>query len=228
MKLDSIGKMWPLLAEKEINEGKYPQVLKNFLHAKSIDFCMNMNGLSPELETVYGNFLKVVKEPAYQSTLKKSFDKWLAIGPGKPAPDFTGMTADGKKVSLSDLKGKIVYVDVWATWCVPCRGEFPDSKKVVKEFEGNDNIAFLFVSIDKDVAAWKKLLPDSSIPNGIHINQVQNQQPGDIWESYHIWGIPRYILINADGNMIQTHAARPSSGKIIDQLHHLDNLLAGK
>jgi hypothetical protein len=64
------------------------------------------------------------------------------LGPGKPATDVTGLTTDGKKVSLSSLKGKVVYVDVWATWCAPCRAEFPDSKKLVKEFEGNDQVEF--------------------------------------------------------------------------------------
>ena len=178
-----------------------------------------MEGLSPELQKMGDRFYKESNAPGYVATIKKSFGMWESIGPGKPAPDFTGQTADGKKLSLSSLKGKVVYVDVWATWCGPCKEEFPHSKKLMKAFKGNDKVAFLFVSTDQNVEAWKKMLPDKSVPEGIHINQVQNQQSDAIWENYHLWGIPRYILIGADGKMLQTHAPRPSSGKVEELLN---------
>ncbi|KQS31012.1 TlpA disulfide reductase family protein [Dyadobacter sp. Leaf189] len=172
-----------------------------------------MEGLSPELAQLRQEFYKTTVSPVYRKTLDKSFAKWEALGKGKPAPDFTGVTANGDSVSLQSLKGKVVYIDVWATWCGPCRDEFPASKKLVKEFEGNDKVVFLYVSVDQDVKAWKKMLRDGQAPAGMHINQ-QTDVAGSIWEKYHLWGIPRYIMVDKNGKMLEAHAARPSSGKV--------------
>ncbi|MEO6282354.1 MAG: TlpA disulfide reductase family protein [Dyadobacter sp.] len=209
---DSLGDKWPTITNNVIKKRKLSPRLDAHFRAANLNYYVNMEGIYPELQTIRADFNRDCKVPAYKKAIDKSFAKWEAIGPGKPAPDFTGQTADGKKVSLSSLKGKVVYVDVWATWCVPCREEFPDSKKLVKQFEGNDQVVFLYVSVDRDVDAWKKLLKDNSIPAGSHINE-QTDQPGSLWEKYHLWGIPRYILINSDGTMLETHAPRPSSGK---------------
>ncbi|WP_051350456.1 TlpA family protein disulfide reductase [Dyadobacter alkalitolerans] len=215
---DSIAGKYPEIADSFIQEQPYSRQLKDHFRAANINFWVGMEGVSPELQKLRDLFNKEVDVPQYTTTLNKSFGIWERIGPGKPAPDFTGQTADGKNMSLSSLKGKVVYVDVWATWCGPCKEEFPHSKKLMKAFKGNDKVAFLFVSTDENVETWKKMLPDKSVPEGIHINQVQKNQPDDIWENYRIWGIPRYILIDADGKMLQTHAPRPSSGKVEDLL----------
>ncbi|MCE6991932.1 TlpA disulfide reductase family protein [Dyadobacter sp. CY323] len=204
----------PGIVEKEIESRPISPALKEHFRAANIDYSVRMDGLSPELKMLRTNFLKDAKTTLYTAALNKSFAKWESLEPGKPAPDFTGTTPDGKSISLSSLKGKVVYVDVWATWCGPCRAEFPHSKKLMKEFEGNDKIAFLFLSTDSDRDEWKKLLPDKSIPKGIHMHQKQDRQPDAIWENYHLWGIPRYILIDQEGKMIMAHAPRPSSGEV--------------
>jgi thiol-disulfide isomerase/thioredoxin len=214
---DSLGDKWATIANNVFKNRKFSPRLDAHFRAANLNYYVNMEGIYPELLALRNDFNRDCKVPVYKKAIDKSFAKWEAIGPGKPAPDFTGLTSDGKKVSLSSLKGKVVYVDVWATWCVPCREEFPDSKKLVKQFEGNDQVVFLYVSVDRNVNAWKKLLKDSSIPAGTHINE-QTDQPGSLWEKYHLWGIPRYILINSDGTMLETHAPRPSSGKAADRI----------
>lgn len=210
----SVEGKFPEIADSLIQKQSFSKPLKDHFRAANINFLVRMEGLSPELQKLVNGFYKEINAPTYVATLKKSFAMWESIGPGKPAPDFTGQTADGKKLSLSSLKGKVVYVDVWATWCGPCKEEFPHSKKLMKAFEGNDKVVFLFVSTDQNMETWKKMLPDKSIPKGIHINQAQDKQADAIWENYHLWGIPRYILIDAEGKMLQTHAPSPSSGKV--------------
>jgi thiol-disulfide isomerase/thioredoxin len=214
---DSLVDKWPTITNNVIKKRKFSPRLDAHFRAANLNYWVNMEGISPELLNLRADFERDSKMPVYKKAIDKSFAKWEAIGPGKPAPDFTGTTSNGKKVSLSSLKGKVVYVDVWATWCVPCREEFPDSKKLVKQFEGNDQVVFLYVSVDRNVSAWKKLLKDNSIPAGNHIN-VQTDQPGSLWEKYHLWGIPRYILINSDGTMLETHTPRPSSGKAAERI----------
>jgi thiol-disulfide isomerase/thioredoxin len=212
---DSLGDKWATIGNNVIKKRKFSPRLDEHFRAANLNYWVRMEGISPELQTLRTEFNKKSRMPDYKKAIDKSFAKWEAIGPGKPAPNFTGVSSDGKKVSLSSLKGKVVYIDVWATWCGPCRDEFPDSKKLVKEFEGNDQVVFLYVSVDNDIDAWKKLLKGNSVPSGNHINQ-QSDEPGSIWQKYHLWGIPRYILINSDGTMLQTHAPRPSSGKVAE------------
>jgi|GEM_PF-728817 len=204
------------LADKKIRGSKYPKVIEEFFLAKNISYNLAMEGISGPIREVYSRFKKQATDTSYLSSLEKLYKKWLKIDTGKPAPNFWGTTPDGKKISLSDLKGKVVYVDIWATWCGPCKEEFKFAKQVEKQFKENNKVAFLFVSIDQDIAAWKKMVLSGQTPKGIHINQQQNQQPDAIWESYLIWGIPRYVLIDQAGKIVQTHAERPSSGEVPD------------
>ncbi|TKT89410.1 TlpA family protein disulfide reductase [Dyadobacter frigoris] len=218
---DSINGMMPALAVGKIEKSDYPEFLKEFLFAKNVNNYLIFNGITPEVNSIYLKFKKTYEDEDYLSALKKSYDKWLAIGPGKPAPDFSADTPDGKKISLSDLKGKVVYMDVWATWCGPCKTELPFSRKIQKDFEGNDQVTFLYVSIDESIPDWHNMLKKDKDFVGIHVNQQQHQQPGAIWESYLMTGIPRYVLIDADGKIVQSNASRPSSGKVTGEIKML-------
>ena len=76
------------------------------------------------------------------------FSNQVAIESGIPAPDFTFPGLDGKMVSLSDYKGKVVLVNIWATWCPPCVDEMPSMEKLYRKFKG-ENFEILAVSIDE-------------------------------------------------------------------------------
>lgn len=131
---------------------------------------------------------------------------------GDVAIDFKFPDANGKEVALSDLKGKVVYVDVWATWCGPCKQEIPHLKKLEEEYKGK-NIVFLGVSTDRqrDHETWKKFLIDHEL-KGIQL--FAGDKSRDITGPYKIQGIPRFLLIGADGRMISDNAPRPSSGEV--------------
>ncbi|WP_051663911.1 TlpA family protein disulfide reductase [Dyadobacter crusticola] len=212
MNKDSLDGHWVELSDTYIQKLTLDPFLKKHFRAANINYWVQMEGLSPEMAQLREDLYKTPVSPVYRKTLDQSFARWEALGPGKQAPDFDGKTPDGKTISLSSLKGKVVYIDVWATWCGPCRDEFPASKKLVKEFEGNDKVVFLYVSVDQDLNAWKKMLKGGSVPAGTHINQ-QSDVAGSLWEKYHLWGIPRYIMVDQNGKMLEAHAPRPSSGK---------------
>ncbi|MBD2756324.1 TlpA family protein disulfide reductase [Spirosoma validum] len=91
---------------------------------------LSMQGLTPGTDSVRITLNKEPDYGLYAPTIQQKYTKWQALAPGQVAPNFTGVTPDGQSVSLSDLKGKIVYVDVWATWCMPCREEFPAAKQL--------------------------------------------------------------------------------------------------
>ncbi|AOW20079.1 TlpA family protein disulfide reductase [Urechidicola croceus] len=142
---------------------------------------------------------------------------------GSPSPTFENyVNYNGGTTSLSDLKGKYVYVDVWATWCGPCKREIPYLKEVEKKYHGKD-IAFVSLSVDDDrrngswdkaKENWRNMIAEKEL-GGIQIFAPE------AWKSkfvsdYKITGIPRFILIDPNGNVVSPNAPRPSSPKLIE------------
>ena len=145
--------------------------------------------------------------------LDKKLSSWLELVSGKPAPDFKGMTPDGKEVSLSDLKGKKVYIDIWATWCGPCLAEIPYLKELEEEMR-DENIEFVSVSIDEamDKDKWKDYIKRKEL-TGLQLF-AEGAWNSDIVKRYNITNIPRFLLIGEDGKIINSTAPRPSSGTL--------------
>ncbi|OGS69269.1 MAG: hypothetical protein A3F91_06005 [Flavobacteria bacterium RIFCSPLOWO2_12_FULL_35_11] len=136
------------------------------------------------------------------------------LGKGKASPMFANYeNFKGGKTSLADLKGKYVYIDVWATWCAPCKAEIPALKALEKEFMGK-NIQFVSISVDKPEAheTWKKMVADEQL-GGIQLYADNNFESQFILD-YGINSIPRFILIDGAGNIVDADAPRPSDPKI--------------
>jgi peroxiredoxin len=117
----------------------------------------------------------------------------------QPAPDLTMTDANGKKISISDFKGKYLLVDFWASWCGPCRQENPNVVAAYNKFK-NKNFTILGVSLDEDKAAWMKAVKDD------HLAWTQMSDLKQ-WESaaistYHFDGIPFNVLIDPQGKVI--------------------------
>ena len=128
---------------------------------------------------------------------------------GEQAVDFTYPDMDGNEVSLSSLQGKLVYVDIWATWCGPCLGEIPLLKELEKDYHDKD-ITFLSVSVDTDKEAWMKMVEEDQL-GGV---QLWADGWSQITKDYAVFGIPRFLLISEEGKVISNDAPRPSSPDI--------------
>jgi thiol-disulfide isomerase/thioredoxin len=133
---------------------------------------------------------------------------------GNNAIDFTFPNVDGNMVSLSDFKGKAVYIDVWATWCAPCKREIPHLLTLKEEYKDNENIVFMCVSVDasSDKQKWKDFLVAEGM-SGVQLFAGDDAQR-HLMEPYNIMGIPRFILVGKDGKVIFADAPRPSSSEI--------------
>lgn len=147
---------------------------------------------------------------------------------GSPSPVFNDFeNIDGSKTSLADLKGKNVYIDIWATWCAPCKAEIPALKQLEKDYEGK-NITFVSMSIDDDRAHggswdnaksnWQAMVKDMEL-GGIQVYAPNGWQTKFITD-YSIKGIPRFILVDKEGNIVDASAPRPSDD-------HLRTMLDG-
>lgn len=141
--------------------------------------------------------------------INKSLETWAHLAKGMPAPDFEGMTLDGHPIKLSDMKGKHVYIDVWATWCGPCLREQPALFELEGKYKNSKNLAFMGVSIDSDKAKWSKMVSEKDM-KGEQI-YTEGAWKSAICTEYLIKGIPRFILVDREGNIINSDAPRPSS-----------------
>lgn len=128
---------------------------------------------------------------------------------------FTLIDLKGNNVYLEDFKGKVLYVDFWASWCGPCRQQFPYAKELHKMLSAEHlkQVVFLYISIDSNEEAWKKAIEKNGIEG------FNTWSPGG-WSStvvshYGISSIPRYMLIGKDGTVADPNAKRPSSGQEI-------------
>mgnify|MGYP002556833638 CR=1 FL=1 len=136
---------------------------------------------------------------------------------GGQAADFTYPDVDGKMVSLSDFKGKVVLVDVWATWCGPCRQQIPYLKKLEEEMHGTD-VVFVGVSVDesKDKQKWLDFIKTEGL-KGV---QLLAGGWSKITKDYKITGIPRFMVFDKKGNIVSVDAPRPSSPELKKMLEN--------
>lgn len=136
------------------------------------------------------------------------------------APGFDYVNFKGGTTKLSDLNGKYVYIDVWATWCGPCRAEIPFLKKMEEKYH-DKNISFVSISIDvnKDFEKWKNFVYEKQL-GGIQLFADKNWT-SDFMMSFSINSIPRFILIDPNGKVVNANVARPSSPKLQTQLDEL-------
>jgi peroxiredoxin len=122
-----------------------------------------------------------------------------AAEPGTQAPGFTAKTFDGKDVSLADYRGKVVFVDFWASWCSPCRESLPLYDKLAADF-GAEDFAIIAVNLDETAADARKFMAQHPVRYTI----VQNPQ-GDIPKAFGVSGMPSSYLIDRDGTIRQRH-----------------------
>ena len=136
------------------------------------------------------------------------------------APNFDYENHAGGKTTLESLKGKYVYIDVWATWCGPCRAELPSLKSVEEKYKGK-NIEFVSISVDveKDHDKWKNFVKDKEL-GGTQLIADKNWL-SDFIKSFSINSIPRFILIDPKGNVVDADAARPSDPRLQEKLNGL-------
>lgn len=181
------------------------------------DQAPNLDSIIVKMDTRNDEMFFGYIEANYETMHKNS----LKFAKGKPSPLFTDYeNFKGGTTSLIDLRGKYVYLDIWATWCAPCKVEIPFLKALDKEYH-NKNIVFVSISVDKPNAyeKWKKMVNDEAL-GGVQLYADNNFESKFITD-YGINAIPRFILLDPKGNIVDADAPRPSDPKLKELLNEL-------
>lgn len=204
---------------KTVFLGKFQAVLNEFDNQEVKDY-MLYNTLRSHLsystkdvsDEIMERFEKHCKNEKYVTEIHEKLASWESLQPGNPAPDFEGVDVEGKLMTLNDFRGSYVYIDVWATWCGPCKHEIPFLEELHEEYK-DENIIFVSVSLDRDKESWKKMVTEKEM-KGIQL-YTKNDFKSTLAKEYNIGAIPRFILIDTEGNIMDVNAPRPS-GEIRD------------
>jgi len=128
--------------------------------------------------------------------------------------DFTFKDINNKDITLTEFKGKYVYIDVWATWCKPCKVEYVFLKELEEHFSNNDELQIISISTDREHDKWEKYILSKSI-EGIQLYSGSNS---DFVKFYDIGALPRFIFLDKKGRVISPDEIRPSNPKTLEKL----------
>lgn len=149
---------------------------------------------SPTIQAVQQNYLQY----------KAQLDANNLLAPGKPAPDFEALKLDRKStMKLSDLKGQVVLLDFWASWCGPCRKENPNVVNVYNKYK-DEGFTVMSVSLDDNLERWKQAIEADGLKWPNHVSDLKKWS-SEYAKLYQVRGIPFTVLIDKEGNIFQTN-----------------------
>lgn len=171
--------------------------------------------------------IKEIGENFSAQDVNSYLDKYIHITQDTLLPnkirDQYNLSADANQLLLKDIhgkptnlnillkknRGKVIYVDFWASWCVPCREEMPPSAKLRELYKGKD-VVFVYLAFKDQESSWKKAVEQeglSEVPDNFLITNPKNSK---ILEKLKLELIPRYIIFDKQGNIVEVNAPRPS------------------
>ncbi len=201
--------------DKALHQSYLDDMLNQF-PANSASYQMALSGAVEALSsnrhpnyTYYGKQLirKYEKtHPEAIAAVKKKINTVGSFAVGGVAPDFAQLTPEGDSLSLSDLRGKVVLVDFWASWCGPCRRENPHVKKIYEKYK-DKGFDVLGVSLDKTQKAWVGAIEKDGLP-WKHVSDLKGWK-NEVAQLYSVKSIPHTILLDQEGKIVASKLRGP-------------------
>jgi thiol-disulfide isomerase/thioredoxin len=173
----------------------------------------DLNDNKQKYETYTANFTNSTYKDILEDNLKDRAAVIERTQTGKPAPSFSLKNESGKIYNLSDFRGKVVYLDLWASWCKPCREETPYLKQIYERYKDEKGLVIVSVSVDEELQRWKEALIEDK-PTWLQLIDEDKI----VFESYVPNMIPKFIVINKKGNIVDFDAPRPSNKEKLEEI----------
>ncbi|MBL1408156.1 TlpA disulfide reductase family protein [Sphingobacterium faecale] len=194
------------LAKANAKQGKELDAflsLENFVvkNGKNADVVKEMQPLYNKLnnnKANFDNYLTGIEAKAKEAMVSKYKSEMIK----KEAPQFTLVNRDGKTVSLSDYKGKVVVLDFWATWCGPCVMSFPGMQAAVNKYKGDQEVEFLFIDTWQREENYKELVGEFMTKNNYSFHVLFDEMKDNTkatTTAYGVKGIPHKVVIDKEG-----------------------------
>jgi peroxiredoxin len=174
-------------------------------------------------------YIKQCHNEAFNDGLRAAYSESRTLVKGNNAPDFTAYNAEGKAVKLSDFKGKIVYLDLWGTWCSPCRDQMPNSQKLIEQFAANDDVVFLYVALHETrKEGWASYIQNNQL-KGVHLMVGARQDAGLMThpdKAFRVKDYPANFVIDKQGKIAFANNRNTTSvqiGALIQDLRTATN-----
>lgn len=167
-----------------------------------------------EAMAVYSRFLVENTLDAYEQKITDVYDRVIAFSPGAQAPSFVGMDQSGKMVSSNDLRGKVVYLNFWASYCGTCIRKIDYINTRYGELL-RQGVQVLNVSIDQNRDLWQQNLVQHNV-TGINLLNL-GEQTSDLAKDFKVEAVPTYFIIDKNGMFVQ----KPLSSKPDDLVKYL-------
>ena len=171
-------------------------------------------GNSPTVKE-YAKYVKGIKDKKLAEA--KQLNEAALLSPGKFSPDFEELGIDRKtKISLASLKGKVVLIDFWASWCGPCRKENPNVVRTYEKYK-NDGFTIMSVSLDTDKDKWIAAIKQDKLTWENHVSDLGgwNSKVGKI---YGVNSVPFTVLIDQEGKIINTNLRGEALEKELEKI----------
>lgn len=196
------------LALRAEESTKYPSGMDVELYRKTLLSGVTTDSLREKINRCFDNFK----------------EKYGHLAKGKPAPDIEFTDKEGKIHHLSEYKGKVLFVDIWGTWCAPCIAEFPHLRAIQEHFKDNPNVMIMSLScdIERKPERWLPFLQQRGDEITWHQFMLTKEGNKVTSEVYYIFGIPHFMLIDKEGNFVSYDGPHPS---LADPIKEIEKVL---
>ena len=209
---------------KEAMDGLLKEMLSKFPQASAAQEMAFAGILNALLERKHESYAEIAQEyiqlyatknPEAVASIKSSLEQAMRLMVGSVAPDFSQETPEGKMLKLSDLRGKYVLIDFWASWCGPCRRENPNVVRMYERYK-DKGFEILGVSLDQNRDRWL----DAISADGLKWPQVSDLKgwANVVAQNYEVSSIPKTILVDPKGVIIAKDLRGPSLENMLSQL----------
>jgi thiol-disulfide isomerase/thioredoxin len=189
----------------------------DWLLSQQLSYKINDASTKAELQE-YKNKIQEIKTFEYKNLLTKKINSFQSFGNGNTAKDFIALDSNNHQNHLLQFKGKVIYIDLWATWCSPCLEEMPYLDSLKNHFSQNADIVFLSLSVDDLTKVWKQNIKKRNAQG------IQWIIPREKLNSYLVTGIPRIIIIDKAFQIVAMNGKLPSDKTVINYLNGILDL----
>jgi len=207
------SKKYQNLLSEMVRNGIKQEELEILIHEKGE--LINKKGISLNVVDSISSYVKL-KFDEFSDILKQKNIKYLYKTSivNKIGNNFFFKDIKNNVKTLKDFKGKYVYIDVWATWCKPCKVEHTFLKQLEEHFSNNNELQIISISTDREYDKWEKYITKNSI-KGVQLYSGSNS---DFVKFYDIGALPRFIFLDKEGKVISPDEIRPSNSKTLEKL----------